>query len=102
MSDTFDHMCDAYDQYVLSGEDPEYGPACIRHDTSSYVLRAVDPLYYHTKHKYIEIVHETKLATLFKFTEHHLVWVPKALCRKHKRKKKKIWIWSGFDFESAL
>jgi hypothetical protein len=53
-----------------------------------------DPLYYHTKIKIKGIEHETAGAYLFKSKKGNF-WVPKALCKK--LKKKSVYILDRFE-----
>ena len=92
MSDTFDHMCDAYDQYVIMGEDGEYWDT--PDNRTRKAIHIPNHLYYHAKLYYHKLVKETEKAYLIHFLcMSEPVWVPKGLCRKHKEEKKSIYVW---------
>ena len=94
MSDTFDHMTDAYDQYVAMGEDGE----CFDTPDNRTRWEGPDYLFYHRKKYYHKIVEETKKAYLIHFLcMSEPIWVPKGLCRRHNPKEQYIWVWKNTD-----
>ncbi|BFG81819.1 hypothetical protein [Pseudomonas phage PP21] len=80
MSDCFDHMVDAYEDFEARGFD-EGGFGFIRRRRlkSSF---SRDPLYYHTSMSFLRIVKRTEKAILFEFDKLGEQWVPEKLCRQ--------------------
>lgn len=92
MSDTFDHMTDAYESldwdYGDSQEGGYYGRASNFH---------YDPLYYHTPVQYMGVVAETGKAILFDINDHtgdYKIWIPKSLIKGLDRKGKTMYVHS--------
>lgn len=83
MSDTFDHLCDAFESLIL-GDDYD-GLDC-------------NPLFYHRKFHGAKIAHKTEKAYLIKYLDGEF-WVPKKLC---KFKDKAIYIWENFEPEFII
>ena len=80
MSDCFDHGFDAWEsqeQEQLWGE--TRGPS---YPSKSFIP---NPLYYHTKIDFIDIVSESERAILFEFPEKKVQWIPRKLCRALKK-----------------
>ena len=71
MSDTFDHMGDAFDSYDRSLEDGEGW-----HSPTNWTVFHKDELYYHDKYDYEELVFTTDKACLFQI-KGKKYWVPK-------------------------
>ena len=98
MSDTFDHMCDAYDQFVNMGEELGEDPDN-RYKPYNTFGRISDPLYYHRKYNFLSIKIRTKDekgAYLMETAEGHF-WVPKSLCRRLDEERGTVWIWRRFE-----
>ncbi len=101
MSDTFDHMCDAYDQAVNMGEGLELYDNTGDNQYKSYNSfgRISNPLYYHNQYFFKEIKIETKGengAYLFENNKGARYWVPKKLCRALDKELGSVWIWNKF------
>lgn len=93
MSDCFNHACDAYDSYDRSMDEGfGYSRSSNYENNFSY-----DPLFYHKKHE-VKLIHETANAYLFKKSKGKF-WVAKSLCKKYKRKKGTVWIWTGIEIK---
>lgn len=96
MSDTFDHMCDAYDQAVNMGEGLELYDNT---GDNQFRNRHYDPLWYHREHSFSEIKIQTKGengAYLFEKENGDRFWVPKKLCRKLDEINGSVWILAKF------
>ena len=75
MSDIFDHAMDAYESYYSGSDnwyDKKHYPNC------EFVP---NPLHYHTKISFTELVAETDLARLITYLDKD-IWVPKSIMKK--------------------
>jgi hypothetical protein len=89
MSDTFDHMSDAYNQYVLMEESEE----CLSIHRKTF---NTNYLFHHRKKYYYEIKAETQKAYLIHFLcMKEPVWVPKRLCLNMNKKEQSVWVWKN-------
>jgi hypothetical protein len=81
MSDTFDHMGDAY----LDRDNRGY------EDFPSKEPFVKDPLFYHTKIKYDAIDNESPKAISIDG-----LWIPKSLCREFDKKNQTVYVLTNF------
>lgn len=104
MSDCFDHMVDAFEDYEARGCDDDAGDGSWflsrrgrrgrrSHRSSTFVR---DPLYYHTKLEFERIVHRTDKAILFEFKRFGEQWVPEKLCRKLDEEECSVFVYTPF------
>lgn len=93
MSDTFDHMTDAYESLDWNYGDSEEGGFYGRRRSTFYY----DPLYYHTLMQFVDIIAETDKAILFDINDHngdYKVWIPKSLIRSFDKENKTMYVHS--------
>jgi hypothetical protein len=94
MSDCFDHMMDAYEDamnrgYMCSGtRSNDKRPYKSRNFAPEFVP---DPLYYHTRVEYSEIVAESDTSYLMHMGDFK-VWVPKKICKQHDSANKTVYV----------
>lgn len=107
MSDCFDHMADAFDDYQARFEAGDDDPGGYRgsksrrqRSRSSLSYFNKNPLYYHRRVKYKEIVERTDKAILFRTNFNQTIWVPLSLCRNINETD--CYIWERFDNIAAF
>lgn len=96
MSDTFNHVCDAYDSMGFDYYYEDNLSFSNNQNDSEFVY---DPLFYHTLYKFKKLEKETDKAYCFKHKKQY-VWIPKRLCKhlqivKNKDGKERchVYIW---------
>ena len=102
MSDTFNHLCDAYDQAENMGDGWDENCEDNQSKHYNYFGRISNPLHYHNQYYFKEIKIETEGeggAYLFENNTGLRYWVPKKLCRKLDKENGSVWIWSKFKPE---
>ena len=88
MSDCFDHVVDAFEDWDR-GFDEGCPRACGKRGKSSF---SPDPLYYHRKLHFKAIQAQTEKAYLLRLSDDVGVWVPKSICRHFEESS--VWVHS--------
>jgi hypothetical protein len=96
MSDCFDHMVDAYEDFEARGFDEDSSGFSRGRSRRSKTPFSYDPLYYHTSKSFIRIVKRTEKAILFEFDKLGEQWVPEKLCRQLDEASGTVFIYTPF------